>query len=97
MTVTEFVDQRLESFRDRPEMWGCDEAVEMQALLLVEMERVVLGKDPTLLLMQYHNELHLNFPKHGAVPLCEIIQEMGQHELFGKWLYTLIANVRQFG
>lgn len=35
---TDFVTRRLEAFRDRTAMWGSHEAVELQALQLLEIE-----------------------------------------------------------
>lgn len=44
-TFAEFVTERLEAFRDRTGMWGGLEAVEMQALLLIELEAFTANLD----------------------------------------------------
>ena len=36
--LKKYVDDRLASMRDRPSMWGCLEAIELQAVTLIEVE-----------------------------------------------------------
>ena len=89
MTYSEFVDRRLQAFWTTKEMWGSNEAVEMQALLMVEIEFLGL-RDQSQVQAQYVTQLHLFYPGQASMPLCEL-----EREDFHRTLVTIIQLTRQ--
>ena len=91
--MKEFVTKRLEAFRDRSRMWGSREAVELQAILLLECELAAtqpdrLITDPRLVINTYH-------PLVAPGPL-HMRQLSDEH--FGRALFNACQQVRkEFG
>lgn len=97
MNVNRFVDTRLLAFRDRTGMWGSNEAVELQAIQLLEFEarsisENVVDQNPRLVLDLYVNELGARFEGAGALPLHDMAASGGFD--FGAALYDVCASVR---
>lgn len=89
MTYSEFVDRRLHAFLTTKEMWGSNEAVETQALLLVEIE--FLGvRDQYQVQAQYVTQLQTFYPGQASMPLFEL-----EREDFHRVLVAIIQLTRQ--
>ncbi|MDI1431503.1 hypothetical protein [Polyangium sorediatum] len=95
MDVKRFVDARLLAFRDRTGMWGSNEAVELQALQLLEFEarsisEIAVNKNPRLVLDLYVGEVRARFSRAETLPLHDLVSA-GE---FGKALYDVCSAVR---
>ena len=89
MTMEAFVTERLKAFCERTRMWGSLEAVELQAILLMECE--VRATDPER--MKAEPRLVLNTYEWflpGGKPLHETIDE----DRFGDALHAICQRVR---
>lgn len=93
-TVVAWVDQRLKDMLAAPRMWGSDEAVEMQALLLLELRALALRPEqelanPRRVLDAYASYLGKTFPSMPHRPLFQIVDadELG---------FALAAEIRKF-
>jgi hypothetical protein len=76
-TVLRWANERLDALLGVPPMWGSNEAVEMQALLLLELRALALRPDesdasPDAVFGLYTAFLRQRFPERGPAPLCEI-------------------------
>lgn len=96
MTLETFVTERLVAFRDRTGMWGSNEAVELQAIQLIELEvqsyaERALLKNPRIALEAYVKELGARYPGEGARPLHELA---GEAE-FGEALFDVCSATRR--
>lgn len=74
--TTSWIDARMDSMLAAPRMWGSREAVELQALLLVELRSVVTrpvddAKDPRRVLDAYAEFLARRFPNFTPSLLFE--------------------------
>lgn len=85
-TIVAWVDQRMKDMLDAPRMWGSDEAVEMQALLLLELRALALRPDkelanPRRILDAYTAYINKTFPKTPNRPLFQIVEpdDLGHH------------------
>lgn len=97
MNIRPFVSARLVAFRDHAGMWGSREAVELQAIQLLEFEARFLNEDeltanPRLVLNFYVDELKLRFGGLDARPLHDILENSESN--FGSALYELCIAVR---
>lgn len=85
--MEQFVTERLRAFCERPRMWGSNEAVELQAILLMECE--VRATDPELM----EAEPRLVIDTYGSLvpePLHETVDE----DRFGDALHAVCQRVR---
>lgn len=78
-TLVGWIDARLEHMLRTPRAFGSDEAIEMQALLLLEMRSVALRPEgeldtPGRLVDAYATYLAQAYPEHPSRPLCQIIE-----------------------
>jgi hypothetical protein len=76
-TVLRWANERLDALLGAPPMWGSNEAVEMQALLLMELRALALRPEasdasPDAVFELYTAFLRERFPGRGPAPLCEI-------------------------
>ncbi len=74
--TTSWIDARMDSMLAAPQMWGSREAVELQALLLVELRSVVMrptvdAEDSRRVLDAYAKFLARRFPNATPAPLFE--------------------------
>jgi hypothetical protein len=77
--IVTWVDQRMEDMLSAPRMWGSDEAVELQMLLLLELRALALWPeeltaDPRRILDAYAAYLAKTYPKTPNRPLHQIIE-----------------------
>jgi hypothetical protein len=71
--VLRWANERLDALLGAPPMWGSNEAVEMQALLLMELRALALRPEASdAVFGLYTAFLRKRFPKQGPAPLCEI-------------------------
>jgi hypothetical protein len=85
-TIISWVDQRMDDLLATPRMWGSDEAVEMQALLLLELRALTSRPEkelanPRRVLDAYTSYLGKTFPKKPNRPLFQIVEpdDLGYH------------------
>jgi len=76
-TLIGWVDERLDALISAPPMWGSNEAVEMQALMLFELRALALRpeemvKTPGTVFDTYTTFLRERFPDLDPAPLCEL-------------------------
>jgi hypothetical protein len=76
-TVLHWANERLDALLGAPPMWGSNEAVEMQALLLLELRSLALRPEessasPDAVFALYTTFLRQRFPERAPAPLCEI-------------------------
>jgi hypothetical protein len=76
-TVLRWANERLDALLGAPPMWGSNEAVEMQALLLMELRAIALRPEeseesPDAVFELYAAFLRQRFPGRAPAPLCEI-------------------------
>lgn len=84
--LSQWLDKRLEAVLSAPTMWGSDEAVEMQALLLFELQAFArqpggVEAAPSAVLDAYAEFLRMKFPGRPRAPLSELAPEQ-----FSAWL-----------
>lgn len=84
--ITHWADERLDALLAAPSMWGSDEAVEMQALLLLELRVLALRPahseaDPRTVFDRYTRYLRNLYPSQQPAPLCELAGERFAAEL----------------
>lgn len=71
--VLRWANERLDALLAAPPMWGSNEAVEMQALLLLELRALTLRPDESdAVFERYAAFLRRRFPGATPAPLCEI-------------------------
>lgn len=89
----QFVTTRLIAIRDRRPMWGCPEAVELQALTLIEVENYLQRPEVDLreAIDTYQEEIKVQFPKSPTMPLCQL--DLSDDE-FNENLFTVIQRTR---
>ncbi len=78
-TIVTWVDQRLEDMLSAPRMWGSDEAVELQTLLLFELRSLAMRpaqeiEHPGRILDVYAAYLAKTYPGMPNRPLCQIVK-----------------------
>jgi hypothetical protein len=76
-TVLHWANERLDALIGAPPMWGSNEAVEMQVLLLMELRALALRPQesiasPEAVFELYTTFLRQTFPERGPAPLCEL-------------------------
>lgn len=76
-TVLRWANERLDAIIGAPPMWGSNEAVEMQVLLLMELRALALRPQdsldsPDAVFELYTTFLRQRFPENPPAPLCEI-------------------------
>lgn len=76
-TVLRWANEYLDAMLGAPPMWGSNEAVEMQVLLLLELRALALHPEaseaaPDAVFRLYTAFLRRRFPDRGPAPLCEI-------------------------
>jgi hypothetical protein len=93
-TIVGWVDRRIEDMLAAPRMWGSDEAVEMQLLVLLEMRALATRPDqelanPSRILDAYNAYLAKRFPAKPHRPMCRIVEpdDLG---------FVLAAELRKF-
>ncbi|MBK6514450.1 MAG: hypothetical protein IPG04_10120 [Polyangiaceae bacterium] len=77
-TITTWVDERLREMLAAPRMWGSLEAVEMQALLLLELRALALRPEtllgePRLVIDGYASFLREKFPQLAPGPAFQLL------------------------
>jgi hypothetical protein len=93
--MVRWIDERLSHMLEAPPMWGCPEAVELQALQLLEIRALAQDVSPELarrggVLDAYLAYLRERFPRQPQRPLFELIGE--DDETYSK----LAAGLRGF-
>jgi hypothetical protein len=85
-TILGWIEERTNDMLEAPRAWGSDEAVEMQALLLLELRALALQperevKNPRRILDAYMGYLNKTYPHKPNRPLCQIIEsdELGHN------------------
>ena len=73
------MDKRIEDMLAAPRMWGSDEAVELQVLLLLEIRTLALqpeklAADPRCILDAYAAYLTKTYPAKPNRPLSQIVE-----------------------
>ena len=76
-TVLRWANERLDALLGAPPMWGSNAAVEMQAILWMELRALALRPEesdasPDAVFGLYTAFLRQRFPERGPAPLCEI-------------------------
>ena len=74
MNITKFVSDRLKEFEDHTLMWGSQEAIELQAIQLIEIEFMLshedmYDKNNRVVFDAYNATLRENYPTFGNMPL----------------------------
>lgn len=95
MKLDEFVTQRLTAFRDRTAMWGSAEAVELQAIQLLELELqtfapAALDQAPGAVFEAYVEKIRETYPGGPTQPLHAIVFGTA----FGAELFRLCSSLR---
>jgi len=95
MNIHDFVDCRLLSFRDRTASWGTDEAVELQAMQLIEVEAHVVYSAAmdcyaSAVHAEYIKEVRQRDPKRPTMPLYKLCGNE-----FGQVLHDVCMTVRR--
>ena len=94
-----FTITRLQSFRDHTQ-WGGNEALESQALQLLEFEALIYSRGLSsegglrAVLDLYHDELRHRFPDIGSWPLWRVHQSLATGRSFPQDLYEICLDVR---
>lgn len=77
--LSTFITDRLQHIKMRRPMWGSMEAVELQALTLIEVEHYLRlqvtdpeRKQVREALNEYQRQVRLEFPNAGLVPVCDM-------------------------
>jgi hypothetical protein len=78
-TLLDWTNQRLSTLLEAPRMFGSDEAIEMQALLLLELKALVLQPEreianPRRVFDIYTTYLNRTYPRKPNRPLFEIVE-----------------------
>jgi len=78
-TILHWIDKRTSDMLAAPRAWGSDEAIEMQALLLLQFRALTLRPDfdhgdPGSLVDDYMEYLTRAYPKHFHRPLHQIVE-----------------------
>jgi len=92
--LQEFVTKRLESFRDCTAMWGSHEAVELQAMQLLELESFMRGQNNQRAVIDMYVTCLRRL--QNLKYLADVPQPLHEWETteFGEALYTLCQKVR---
>lgn len=95
MDFHQFVTRRLQQFADTPRMYGSEEAVELQALQLMELEVLhyapeALAKEPRIVMEAYLKELGRQTGASAAM-LCDRTPKIKDPELV---LFDICMKVR---
>ncbi|MEP7125621.1 MAG: hypothetical protein ABJE95_32115 [Byssovorax sp.] len=77
-TIVTWVDERIDDMLAAPRMWGSDEAVEMQTLLLLELRALTVSPaaelaNPRRIVDAYAAHLASAFPTQPHRPLFQLI------------------------
>lgn len=96
--LTAFITDRLQHIKNRRPMWGSMEAVELQALTLIEVEHYLRlqitdpeRKQVREAINEYQHQIRTEFPNAGAIPICD----MGlSDDDFSTSLDTIIKRTR---
>jgi len=94
MTTDDFISNRLLSMCKRPEMWGDNHAVEMQALLLLEFDLCLRESDPSRARDLYLAELLRRFPRQGNRTLANIHASGCSEMPFGDLLLDVHKSIQ---
>lgn len=85
-TILAWIEERTNDMLETPRAWGSDEAVEMQALLLLELRALALQperelKNPRRIIDAYMSYLNNTYPQKPNRPLCQIVEsdDLGQN------------------
>lgn len=83
--VVRWVEDRIQQMLKAPPMWGSNEAVELQILLLTELRALACRPDqetqnPRRVLDLYVKYLGQRFPDREPAPLCRLIDENDEGE-----------------
>lgn len=78
-TILHWIDKRTSEMLAAPRAWGSDEAIEMQALLLLQFRALTLrpdfdNGDPSSLVDSYLEYLTRAYPEHPRLPLHQIVE-----------------------
>jgi hypothetical protein len=88
--ISKFIDVRLDAFKTHGSMYGCNEAVEMQAITLIEMEYFINSKsinyDPRKVINLYTKQVKKIYKECGNQPFLHI--QSGQN-IFYDELYDV--------
>ncbi len=85
--LVEYIDRRLDAMLAAPAMWGTDEAVELQALQLLDLRTLAFAPEnrsgkPRATLDDYAGFLRRKFPEAPTLNLAALLEREGrQHEL----------------
>ena len=95
--LRDWLDKRLKSLVERPEMWGDRESVELQVLQLLEVRALVSDAtrdEDSLRQIQdgYIAFLNERFPDTPPVTLAERLSEHADTDEFSKHLQAFIAR-----
>lgn len=98
MNIPSFVTSRLRAFRDHTGMWGSCEAVELQAIQLLEVEARTLlegrlDDEPRLVLNMYVETIREHHHNSDTRPLHELVGS--DESQFGPALYQICESVRE--
>jgi hypothetical protein len=90
-----FVTERFEAYRDRPEMWGSNDALELSALTLMESEvqhycPEALENNPRIVIEAYIEEIGRRFHL-TTVPLQQHVRNPKE---FAKILFDICQKIR---
>lgn len=80
-----WVDDRCDEMLRAPRMWGSQEAVELQSLLLIELKTFARqpsfsSEDPRYVLEAYASFLRRRFPRTSASPLHKLLHDKPEAE-----------------
>ncbi|MEZ4293900.1 MAG: hypothetical protein R3B70_02905 [Polyangiaceae bacterium] len=98
--LLKFIDRRLEAMLRCPEMWGTDEAVELQVLQLLRIRALTLrpqseSKRPRATLDAYGCFLRRKFPKDGVANLAALLEQRGEQNQLSAILAEFRAEMAQ--
>jgi hypothetical protein len=98
-TIVRYIDQQLGSIVTRPAMWGTDVAVELQAVMLLELRAVVLrspGDDaaPRAVRDAFNSFVRKRLPDAPPVPLADILNQRNRGADLATFLADFIATLK---
>ena len=93
-----FLDKRLASLTERPEIWGSQESVELQVLQLLEVRALVINAtcdEDSLRQIQDHYIAFLSerFPDTPPVTLAERLATTEDSEQFTEYLQAFVQQI----
>jgi len=97
--LLEFVDERIDSLLRVPEMWGPEESIELQLLLLLEVRLLTLSpslkSDIPLIQQGFIHFVRSKFPGDPPEPLAVLLARHGRTGELAALLWEFVETERR--